>query len=375
MKIVIDEKIPYIKGVFEPWADVAYSPGRAIDTRMVADADALIVRTRTKCDRRLLEGSKVKIVASATIGFDHLDTAWLEQAGIRWVNAPGCNSGSVMQYITAALFLLSSKHSLDLPSLTLGVVGVGNVGSKVVRAAKAIGMKVLQNDPPRQRCEGGKEFLPLEILLAESDILTLHVPLTLEGEDMTRHLVNSDSLARIKRNSILINTSRGEVVDNTALRVALEERVLRDAVLDVWEGEPETDRRLVELVGVATPHIAGYSVDGKANATINSVREVSAALNIPLHNWLPGSLPQPSEPVIDITQYPDTGSSADIVAKAVRHTFPLEEDDRLFRNDPGKFEYLRDNYRIRREFGSYMVKTADPVARQILSDLGFKVIH
>lgn len=375
MKIVIDEKIPYIKGVFEPWADVVYSPGRAIDTRMVADADALIVRTRTKCDRHLLEGSKVKIVASATIGFDHLDTAWLEKAGIRWVNAPGCNSGSVMQYITAALFLLSSKHSLDLPSLTLGVVGVGNVGSKVVRAAKAIGMKVLQNDPPRQRREGGKEFLPLEILLAESDILSLHVPLTLEGEDMTWHLVNSAPLARLKRNCILINTSRGEVVDNTALRVALEERVLSDAVLDVWEGEPETDRRLVELVGVATPHIAGYSVDGKANATVNSVREVSAVLNIPLHDWLPGSLPQPSEPVIDLTQCTDTRSPADIVAQAVRHTYPLEEDDRLFRSDPGKFEYLRDNYSIRREFGSYRVKTADPVARQILSDLGFRITH
>ncbi|MCA1741576.1 MAG: erythronate-4-phosphate dehydrogenase, partial [Bacteroidales bacterium] len=223
MKVVIDEKIPYVKGVFEPWADVVYSPGRAIDAQMVADADALIVRTRTRCDSRLLAGSKVKIVASATIGFDHLDTAWLEKSGIRWVNAPGCNSGSVMQYITAALFLLATKHSLDLPSLTLGVVGVGNVGSKVVRVAKALGMRVLQNDPPRQWREGVKEFLPLEKLLAESDILTLHVPLTLEGEDMTRHLVNSASLARLKKNSILINTSRGEVVDNAALRVALEE--------------------------------------------------------------------------------------------------------------------------------------------------------
>ena len=375
MKIVIDEKIPYIKGVFESWADVVYSPGRAIDTRMVADADALIVRTRTKCDRRLLEGSKVKIVASATIGFDHLDTAWLEKAGIRWVNAPGCNSGSVMQYITAALFLLATRHALHLPSLTLGVVGVGNVGSKVVRVAKAIGLKVLQNDPPRQRREGGKEYLPLEILLAESDILTLHVPLTLEGEDTTWHLVNSSSLALLKRNSIIINTSRGEVVDNTALRVALEERVLLGAVLDVWEGEPETDRRLVELVDVATPHIAGYSVDGKANATVNSVREVSAALNIPLNDWSPDSLPQPSEPLIDLNRYTDATDPAGLTAIAVRHTFPLEEDDRLFRSDPGKFEYLRDNYRIRREFGSYRVKTADPVARQILSSLGFKIIH
>ena len=391
MKIVIDEKIPYLQGAFEPWADVVYSPGRAIDAQMVADADALIVRTRTRCDQRLLAGSKVKIVASATIGFDHLDTAWLEKAGIRWVNAPGCNSGSVMQYITAALFLLASKHSLDLPSLTLGVVGVGNVGSKVVRAAKAIGMKVLQNDPPRQRREGGKEFLPLEKLLTESDILTLHVPLTLEGEDMTRHLLNSDSLALLKSNCILINTSRGEVIDNTALRMALEKRLLRGALLDVWEEEPETDRRLVELVDIATPHIAGYSVDGKANATINSVREVSAALGIPLQDWTPELLPPPSEPMIDLNRYPAAKnprdpdidlthhriekSALELVARAVRHTYPLEEDDRLFRSDPGKFEYLRDNYRIRREFGSYRVKTEDPVARQILSDLGFNMVH
>lgn len=375
MKIVIDEKIPYIKGVFEPWADVVYSPGRAIDSQMVADADALIVRTRTRCDKHLLSGSKLKIVASATIGFDHLDTSWLEQSGISWVNAPGCNSGSVMQYITAALFLLASKHSLDLPSLTLGVVGVGNVGSKVVRAAQAIGMKVLQNDPPRQRREAGKKFLPLEKLLTESDILTLHVPLTLEGEDKTRHLVNRASLARLKRNSIIINTSRGEVVDNIALRMALEEKKLLGAVLDVWEGEPEAGRRLVELVDIATPHIAGYSVDGKANATINSVRKVSAALNIPLLDWSPDSLPQPPDPLIDLNRYTDVSDPAGLTATAVRHTYPLEEDDRLFRSDPGKFEYLRDNYRIRREFGSYRVKTGDPVTGQILSDLGFKVIH
>lgn len=371
MKIVIDEKIPFIKGVFEPWADVVYSPGRSIDARMVADADALIVRTRTRCDRRLLSGSKVKIVASATIGFDHLDTAWLEEAGIRWVNAPGCNSGSVMQYITAALFLLASKYAVDLTSLTLGVVGVGNVGSKVVRAATAIGMKVLQNDPPRQRHEGGKEFLPLEKLLSESDFLTLHVPLTLEGEDRTSHLVNGASLARLKRSCIIINSSRGEVVDNAALRVALEEKMLHGAVLDVWEGEPETDRGLVELVDLATPHIAGYSVDGKANATINSVREVSASLGIPLNDWTPESLPDPGDTGIDLTRHGNGKNALELVAEAVRHTYPLEEDDRLFRSDPGKFEYLRDNYRVRREFGSYRVKTVDPVARQILSDLGF----
>lgn len=375
MKIVIDDKIPFIKGVFEPWADVVYSRGHSIDAGMVADADALIVRTRTKCDSRLLQGSKVKIIASATIGFDHLDTAWLDTAAIKWANAPGCNSGSVMQYVTSTLFFLAAKHSLDLPSLTLGVVGVGNVGSKVVRAAKAIGMKVLQNDPPRQRREGGHEFLPLESLVAESDILTLHVPLTFDGEDRTRHLISSANLSRLKKNTLLINTSRGEVVDNTALREALSARILSGTVLDVWEGEPETDRQLVELTDIATPHIAGYSVDGKANATVNSVRQVASVLGIPLADWRPASLPQPANPVIYLTNQGDDESALERVARAVRHTYPVDEDDRLFRIDPGKFEYLRDNYRIRREFSSYVVKTADPEAEKILSDLGFIIIQ
>ncbi|MFZ0472471.1 MAG: NAD(P)-dependent oxidoreductase, partial [Bacteroidales bacterium] len=218
MKIVIDEKIPFIKGVFEPWADVVYSSGRAMDSTMVADADALIVRTRTKCNSQLLKGSRVKIIASATIGFDHLDTGWLDAEGIKWVNAPGCNSGSVMQYIVTSLFYLASKNSFNLRSLTLGVVGVGNVGTKVVKAASAIGMKVLQNDPPRKRREELKDFVPLEKVIAESDILTLHVPLTMQGHDRTHHLINMENLSHMKRDCIVINSSRGEVVDGIALR-------------------------------------------------------------------------------------------------------------------------------------------------------------
>jgi erythronate-4-phosphate dehydrogenase len=373
MKIVVDEKIPFIRGVLEPWADVVYSPGSAIDAAMVADADALITRTRTRCDRNLLKDSRVKIVASATIGYDHLDTEWLQSKGIRWVNAPGCNSGSVTQYMVSVLICLAGKHSLDLSSLTLGVVGVGNVGSKVVRAAKSLGMKVLQNDPPRQRREGLTDFLPLETLIAESDILTLHVPLNLEGEDNTFHLVNSSNLHRMKKNSILINTSRGAVVDNAALREILSDRKLLAAVLDVWEGEPAVDRRLLELVDIATPHIAGYSVDGKANATINSVREVSSFLGLPLSDWRPDTLPEPAEPVIDLTSDPRIKTVADMVSTAVRHTFTVEDDDLLFRSDPGNFEYLRDNYRIRREFSSYTVKSDDTETRKILSNLGFNL--
>jgi len=373
MKIVVDEKIPFIRGVFEPWADVVYSPGRAIDAAMVADADALITRTRTRCDSTLLKNSSVKIIASATIGYDHLDTGWLDSKGIRWVNAPGCNSGSVMQYMVSVLLFLAGKHSLDLSSMTLGVVGVGNVGSKVVRAARSLGMKVLQNDPPRQRREQLTDFLPLETLVAESDILTLHVPLTHEGEDSTFHLVNSSNLSRLKKNCILVNTSRGAVADNAALRETLSDRNLLAAVLDVWEGEPEVDRRLLELSDIATPHIAGYSVDGKANATINSVREVSSILGLPLTDWRPDTLPEPAEPVINLTSEPHGKTTADLVSTAVRHTFPVEDDDRLFRSEPGNFEYLRDNYRVRREFSSYTVRTNDREAAAILSALGFDV--
>jgi erythronate-4-phosphate dehydrogenase len=376
MKIVIDENIPFIRGVFEPWASVVYSPGRAIDKEMVRDADALIVRTRTICNSMLLEGSSVRIVASATIGFDHIDTGWLETRGIKWVNAPGCNSGSVMQYITAALFFAAVRHSLDLRSLKLGVVGIGNVGSKVVRAARALGMTVLQNDPPRERKEGAGEFVSLDRVIEESDILTLHVPLTMEGIDKTFHLFNDGNLSRLKRGCILINTSRGEVVDNPALRNALSASLLRGAVLDVWEDEPDADRRLLELADLATPHIAGYSVDGKANATIAVVNEVSSALGItPLRNWQSDELPQPEEPFIDLSGHTRGHSALERVVQAVRHTYPVDEDDRLFRANPGKFEFLRNNYRKRREFSSFTVRSDDPETMRILKDLGFNPIQ
>lgn len=375
MKIVIDEKIPFIKGVFEPWAKVVYTPGHAIDSVMVADADAIIVRTRTKCNSQLLKGSRVKIIASATIGFDHLDTGWLDAQGIRWMNAPGCNSGSVMQYIISSLFYLASRNSFNPGSLTLGVVGVGNVGSKVVKAARALGMKVLQNDPPRKRREGLKDFVPLEKIIAESDILTLHVPLTMQGPDRTHYLINTENMSSLKRDCIVINSSRGEVIDNIALRKSLERESLGGAVLDVWEGEPEADRKLIGLADIATPHIAGYSVDGKSNATVTAVRQVSAALDIPLKDWKPCALPQPAEPVIDLRHHEARNTSLGLVALAVNHTYPISEDDHLFRINPEKFEFLRDNYRTRREFGSFSVRVNDEEAKRILTDLGFNIIQ
>jgi erythronate-4-phosphate dehydrogenase len=373
MKIVIDDKIPFIRDVFEPYAKVVYCKGSSIDKQLVADADALIIRTRTKCNKALLEESSVKIVASATIGFDHIDTIWCENNGIKWTNAPGCNSGSVMQYITASLFYLASKHSLDLRSLTLGVIGVGNVGSKVVVAAKTIGMRVLQNDPPRMRKEGQYGFISLERLLAESDIVTLHVPYTKEGHDKTHHLINNKNIYSIKKGSFLFNTSRGEVVDNTALLEALNKEHLTGTVLDVWEGEPNADRRLIKRADISTPHIAGYSVDGKANGTIKAVHEVSSVLGLPLGSWKPSSLPQPANPVIELSSCSASCSVLDLAGIAVQTTYPISKDNNDFKNNPEIFESLRDNYWKRREFSSYIAMVNDKECGEMLTKLGFNV--
>jgi erythronate-4-phosphate dehydrogenase len=373
MKIVIDDKIPFIKGVFEPYANVVYSKGSSITREMVSDADALIVRTRTKCSKSLLEGSIVKIVASATIGYDHIDTAWCESNGIRWTNAPGCNSGSVKQYITAALFLMASKHSLDLASMTLGVVGVGNVGSKVVASAKALGMNVLQNDPPRSRKEGAAGFVSLEKIFTGSDIITIHVPYTKEGIDKTHHLINGENLCAMKKGSYLFNSSRGEVVDNMALLEALRSGQISGTVLDVWEGEPDADERLIARADISTPHIAGYSVDGKANGTIKAVYEVSEVLGLPLLEWVPSSLPQPENPVIDLREMGESCSPLELAGKAVLSTYPISTDNDNFKNNPKIFESLRDNYWKRREFGSYTVITDNKECSRIVTRLGFNV--
>ncbi|MDX1284375.1 MAG: NAD(P)-dependent oxidoreductase, partial [Draconibacterium sp.] len=185
MKIIIDDKIPYIKGAFENLAEVVYLPGKETTPEVVKDADAIITRTRTICNQELLEGSKVKFIATATIGFDHIDTDYCKQAGIEWTNAPGCNAESVNQYIASALFSWSMRKRIDLAGLTIGVVGVGNVGSRVAKTCEILGMKVLLNDPPRERAEGPEQFVSLETIQKEADIITLHVPLNLEGEDAT----------------------------------------------------------------------------------------------------------------------------------------------------------------------------------------------
>ena len=375
MKIVCDNKIPFLRGVFEPYAEVVYLPGRETTPGVVRDADAVVTRTRTKCDAALLDGSSVKVIATATIGFDHIDTAWCEAHGILWRNAPGCNSWSVKQYIGVALCVLARRYGLRLSEMTLGVVGVGNVGSKVAKTAEALGMRVLLCDPPRARREGPDGFVGLDELVERSDIVTLHVPLSREGEDATWHLFDAARLAAMRPDQILINSSRGPVVDNPALKVALQAKALRAAVLDVWEGEPEPDPGLMSLLDIATPHIAGYSADGKANGTMSSVRTVASVLGLPLTDWRPDGIPAPAQP-LDFTLDAAGKDLQAVLSEALLYTYDILADDRALRADPAAFERLRGDYPIRREPAAFTLRlrggSVEMAAR--LSELGFQVI-
>lgn len=374
IRIVADDKIPFLKGALEDRAEVLYRPGGQISPTDLAGADALITRTRTHCDRKLLEGSGVSFIASATIGYDHIDTAYCEEAGIGWINAPGCNSSSVQQYLVSALLWLASHRGLDLKQMTLGVIGVGHVGSKVSLAAEALGMKVLLNDPPRARQEGAEGFSSLEQLLEEAHVLTLHVPLNRGGGDNTFHMVDKDFIARTRKGTVLVNTSRGPVVDETALKEGIRQSVFSEVVMDVFEQEPVVDRALLEVLTLATPHIAGYSLDGKANGTAMAVQAVSRHFGLGLDHWTPGDLPRPDSSELhgDASRMKEQ----ELLWNIYSSTYDVGRDDRRLRTSPDSFERLRGDYPFRREPPAYAVRLFQgyPELRDLLEKLGFSVL-
>jgi erythronate-4-phosphate dehydrogenase len=374
MKIIADDKIPFLRGVLEPLAEVLYLPGNKISRKNLMDADALLIRTRTKCTEELLKGTAVKFIGTATIGFDHIDTQYCEKNGIAWTNAPGCNSASVRQYISAALLKLASEFRFELSSKTIGIVGVGNVGSKVESFARAMGMKVLLNDPPRARAEGADGFVSLGTVLYESDIVTVHVPLNVVGEDTTWHLFNAQSFRKMRKGTWFINTSRGEVVDSAALRNSLENGKLGGAILDVWEHEPDIDTALMANTFLSTPHIAGYSTDGKANGTSMIVRALSDHFGLPMKKWYPEDLPLPEKEIIQI---PCKGKTPqEIVGTAVMHTYNIDEDNIRLKFSPADFEKLRGEYPVRREFDAYKIKSegCPKKINSLLREIGFNVL-
>jgi len=373
LKIVADDKIPFLRGALEQYGEVIYLPGREITRDVIADADAMLIRTRTKCNEQLLRGTKVRFIGTATIGFDHIDTLYCEMNNIRWTNAPGCNSSSVQQYIAAAMLTVASEYGFTLKEKTLGIIGVGNVGSKVAKLAEIMGMKVVLNDPPRAMREGAGAFVNFDRLLMEADIITVHVPLTMEGEDQTFHLFDSCTFSKMKNSAIFINTSRGEVVDNDAISHVLESSGLRGAVIDVWEDEPYIDKELLSKVFLATPHIAGYSADGKANGAAMVVNALMSFFSLPVKSWYPENVPEPPESEIFING--TARNDQDIIEEVVLHTYQIREDDRKFRLSPSGFEKQRGDYPLRREFPSFSVHLVNSSGnvRLILERMGFHV--
>lgn len=337
MKVIVDNKIPYIKGVIERIADkVVYLPGNAFTPQEVKDADALIVRTRTLCNRDLLEGSRVKFIATATIGFDHIDTAYCQEAGITWTNCPGCNASSVEQYVHSVLLLLKREKNLCLEGATIGIVGVGHVGSKVATMASKLGMRVLLNDPPRAD-KGEEGFVDLQTIARECDVITFHTPLNREGIYRTFHLADEAFFNQLGRSPYIINSSRGEVVETQALLRALEKGQVKETVIDTWENEPDIDLTLLREAFIATPHIAGYSADGKANATRMSLEALCRFFGIEANfKIVPPSLPE------------DMVWSEDKETAYLQLYNPMRDSEWL-KAEPEKFEWFRGNYPLRRE--------------------------
>lgn len=364
MHIVADSKIPFLRGILEPYAQVSYYEPNEITNAVVRDADILLVRTRTKVDKRLLAGSRCSFVGTATIGYDHIDTEYCNANGIRWVNAPGCNAASVAQYVLASILLWARSKGRSVNDMTIGIVGVGHVGTIVAHHCKAVGMNVLLNDPPRAAVEGGEQFVSLDEIADRADIVSFHTPLTMQGEYATCHLGSAQFFESLKRSPLVINTSRGAVVDNYALLRALNTEKVCDAVMDVWEGEPRLNTALMLASFIATPHIAGYSSDGKANATRMIVEAVGKQLGVTIDT---SELVPPTPPVSTLS----LKQNSDPIVTAVLSSYNPLFETRNLKRQPYDFEKLRNSYGIRREFHAYTVVGATDNNATVLRELGF----
>ncbi len=364
--ILIDNKIPYIKGVFEPYARVSYLSPVEIDHTAMQGVDVLVTRTRTLCNSELLADSPCQFIATATIGYDHIDTTYCKQHGIEWCNAPGCNASSVTQYIVSALMLLQEQRGEKLENLTIGIVGVGHVGSSVAEVCRLLGMRVLLNDPPRQAVEGDKGFVSLQDIAQQSDVITFHTPLIKKGEHATHHLADSPFFERCQRGVTIINTARGAVVDNKALYRAYTVGMVGSYILDCWENEPHIDNVLLEHAFIATPHIAGYSADGKCNATRAAIEAVAHHLELSIETSHIVPPPAPFD-TIDLSQV----TTNPVVAAQLATYHPMIDMQPLVAA-PHTFELLRGNYPLRREARAYKVVGCNQSADiKLLQQLGF----
>ena len=378
MKIVADENIPCVAECFSSMGEVEVVGGREITPGVVADADAVLVRSVTRVGADLLAESGVRFVGTATIGFDHIDIEYLSRNNIGFASAPGSNANSAAEYVIAALLNVGQKYNLDLQGKSIGVIGAGNVGSRVAKKATALGMKVYLNDPPLQRQTGDAKYLPIEELL-KCDFITLHTPLTFEGIDKTFHLADEKFFKSLKAGCIFFNTSRGGVVDSIALKAAKESGRLKAVVLDVWENEPNIDTELLKMVDVGTPHIAGYSLDGKVAGMIMIYKAACKYFGFSAKFDIDSFLPEADVPELKIN--PNSGSEQDVLLGAVGKIYDIKADDSRMRGileeraeERGKFfDGLRKNYPVRREFQNtrVTVKNKSSNLARKLKGIGF----
>lgn len=381
MHILADENIPLLDELFAGFGNIRRLPGRAIDRAALQDAELLLVRSVTPLDRAVLQGSAVRFVGTCTIGTDHLDLAYFQEAGIAWASAPGCNARGVVDYVLGSVLTLAEDQGVDLAQRTYGVIGAGQVGGRLVKVLRGLGWRVLVCDPPRQAAEGG-EFVSLEQILDECDVLSLHTPLTSTGAYPTQHLLDARRLAQLKPGSWLINASRGAVVDNAALLEVLERRNDLHAVLDVWEGEPQVNTALAARCRLATPHIAGYSLDGKWRGTAQIYQAFCAHLGQAPALRLEDLLPAPWLSELSLAAEADPAWALATLCRAV---YDPRRDDADFRRSllgdasarRAGFDALRKHYPVRREIDGLQVRVLPgeaPALRQLIQALGAQLV-
>lgn len=380
MRIIADGNIPFVAECFSSIGEVEVAQGREITPSVVADADVLLVRSVTPVDAGLLADSKVRFVATATIGFEHIDTEYLLQNNIGFASAPGSNANSVAEYIVAALLSVAEKNKIQLAGKSIAIVGVGNVGSRVEKKVRALGMKVYLNDPPLQRQNGAPKYLPIEKLF-DCDFMTLHTPLTFEGIDKTFHLADEKFFKSLKTGCVFLNTARGPVVDTAALKTAIKSGKLGAVVLDVWENEPNIDAKFLEMVDIGTPHIAGYSLDGKIAGMIMIYKATCEYFGLEAKLDTGSFLPEAVVPRLEVN--PKVGTEQDVLRETVGKIYDIKKDDSNLRwllNRPaGKrgafFDKLRKDYPVRREFQNtrVVVEDRDSGLAKKLEGIGFRV--
>lgn len=390
MKIIADENIPFVRECFSHAGEIELARGREMTPDVVADADVLLVRSVTSVGADLLEGSPVRFVGTATIGFEHVDVEYLSRNNIAFASAPGSNANSAAEYVVAALLEIGWQHSITLEGKSIGIIGVGNVGSRVAEKVGALGMRTYLNDPPLQRQSGNPEYLPIEELFG-CDFMTLHTPLTFEGIDKTFHLANEIFFESLKAGCVFINASRGGVVDSSALKAAIRAGKLKATVLDVWEDEPNIDTELLEMVDIGTPHIAGYSLDGKVAGMIMIYKAVCQHFGLEAKWGADDFLPEPA-----ITELKVDANGVDeqqAMLGAVKRIYDISRDDHRLRGilevEPEKrsefFDSLRKNYPVRREFQNTKIIVATEATESTenrsrrlsnkLAGIGFEVVY